>query len=69
MRQRLREDNVREIQAAFDEARTLDEGQKNCEVHCLSTNSNSFHSSDSAAVYNPGEENSSPSECLSMQIK
>jgi len=69
MPQRLQEDNVRELQAAFDIARTLDEAQKNCKEHSLSTDSNFFHSSDSAAVYNPGEENSAPSECLSIQIK
>jgi len=69
MRQRLQEDNVRELQAAFDKARTLDEAKKNCKEHRLSTDSNSFHSSDSAAVYNPREENIARSECLSMQIK
>jgi len=65
----LLEDNVRELQAAFDKARTLDEAQKNREEYRLSTQSNSLHSVGSAGVCNPGEENSVRAECLSMETK
>jgi len=69
IRQCLLEDNVRELQAALDKARTLDEAQKNCEEYRLSTQSNSVHSVGSAGVCNPGKENSVRTECLSMKTK
>jgi len=69
IRQRLLEDNVRELQAAFDKARTLDEAQKNCEEYRLSAESDSLHSVGSAGVRNLGEENSASAECLSMETK
>jgi len=69
IRQRLLEDNVRELQAAFDKVRTLDEAQKNCEEYRLPAHSNSLHSVDSASVCHPGKENSVRTECLSMETK
>jgi len=67
--QRLLEDNVRELQAAFDKVRTLDEAQKSSEEYRLSAQSNSLHSVGSAGVCNPGKENSVRTECLWMETK
>jgi len=70
IRQCLLEDNVRELQAAFDKARTLDEAQRNnCEEYCLSADSISVHSVDSAAACNTSEENSVSNECVSLETK
>jgi len=69
IRQRLLEDIVRELQAAFDKARTLDEAQRNCEEYRLSADSISVHSVYSAAACNTSEENSVPAECVSMETK
>jgi len=70
IRQRLLEENVRELQAAFDKARTLDEeAQRNCEEYRLSADSISVHSVYSAAACNTSEENSVPAECVSMETK
>jgi len=63
------EDNVRELQAAYNKARTLGEAEKYCEEYRLSVESNSLQSFGPAGVCNLGEENSAPAGCLSMETK